>query len=157
MLPSSFTVARVYSCEHGRPVTLLLTRRRSTMIAREEEAEGPGPARHLDTEIRSPEASTGRPITRAKRELETTGPEANAQSISKTTRSDRLGRSVGRLRAIPATDRFLLGINSCGAVRPRPYKHAVSQVNFTLYTGPQPRFTMHAARTRWSAPEIARG
>jgi len=109
---------------------VLLTRR-STIIISEKEAEGPARrANRLDTEIRSPEVEREADYTRKSGDSRR-GPEANAQSISRT----RLGAiaSVGGLRTVAATDRptnrFLLGINSFNT----PAAAAVnilSQVNF---------------------------
>ncbi|KAG5327510.1 MOS1T transposase, partial [Pseudoatta argentina] len=83
--------------------------RRSRPVRCEKEAEGPARrANRLDTEVEG-EADYTRKSEDSRR-----GPEANAQSISRT----RLGAiaSVGGLRTVAATDqptnRFLLGINS---------------------------------------------
>ncbi|KYM77111.1 hypothetical protein ALC53_12406 [Atta colombica] len=81
---------------------VLLTRR-STIIISEKEAEGPARrANRLDTEIRSPEVEREADYTRKSGDSRR-GPEANAQSISRT----RLGAiaSVGGLRTVAATDR----------------------------------------------------
>ncbi|KYQ52501.1 hypothetical protein ALC60_08361, partial [Trachymyrmex zeteki] len=86
--------------EKGRSARVHRVTRSTIIISREKEAEGPARrANRLDTGIRSPEVEGEADYTR-KRER---GPEANAQSISRT----RLGAiaSVGGLRTVAGTDR----------------------------------------------------
>lgn len=110
---------------------VLLTRRSTIIISREKEAEGPARrANRLDTGIRSPEVEGEADYTRKSGDSGR-GPEANAQSISRT----RLGAiaSVGGLRTVAGTDRptnrFLLGINSFNTPAAAAV-NTLSQVNF---------------------------